>query len=92
MMTRKSQRAKRKSERLRASRDIRPIGNAEDIVSHEIKTVHMKILEDPGDLDCGGSCKVETTIHVPRSDFKLHEKLEPQSAEAGRPPRAILVY
>ena len=33
----------------------------------------------------------ETTIHVPRSDFKLHENLEPQSAEAGRPPRAILV-
>ena len=51
----------------------------------------MKILEDPGDLDCGGSCKVETTIHVPRSDFKLHENLELQSAEAGRPPRAILV-
>ena len=33
----------------------------------------------------------ETTIHVPRSNFKLHENLEPQSAEAGRPPRAILV-
>ena len=33
----------------------------------------------------------ETTIHVPRSDFKLHENLELQSAEAGRPPRAILV-
>ena len=33
----------------------------------------------------------ETTIHVPRSNFKLHENLELQSAEAGRPPRAILV-
>ena len=46
----------------------------------------MKILEDAGDLDCGGSCKVETTIHVPRSNFKLHENLEPQSAEAGQAP------
>ena len=27
----------------------------------------------------------ETTIHVPRSNFKLHENLELQSAEAGRP-------
>ena len=54
MMTRKSQRAKRKSERLRASRDIRPIGNAEDIVSHEIKSWHTTIVEDPDDLDCGG--------------------------------------
>ena len=65
MMTRKSPRARRNGRRLRGSGDIRPIGNAQVIVSHQKKSGDIMIFEDPEDLDCDGSCEDETTSHVP---------------------------